>query len=487
MLDRKVDKSNFEMLSKHVTAVLQILPQPLSQQKLVVGVSGGPDSLALLHILCELLSPPQLSVAHLDHALRSESAAEAAFVAATAAAWGCYYHQKQVDVTKLAAENGWSIEEAGRNARYAFFAELAVQEEATAVLVAHHADDQAETVLMNLLRGAGLAGLAGMRPISPLPGRPDLLLGRPLLKVSRKEIEAYCTFHDLHPISDESNTNSDFLRNRVRQELMPLLADYNPHVQRHLLQLSELTAADTEFLEILTHEALQALLLNSVSNWMLLDRPKFLALPLSLQRRVLRRVVGALRPSHSEISFRVIEHARLVVADGVTGTQAPLPGELMLTVRYDQLEIQSVGEAYKPDFPQLVDGSERPLSIPGTIELANGWVLQAKLVKSVDVVVIKANRDLLCVFVDVGEVERLLVRPRQFGERFQPLGMGGKSAAVQDVLVNRKVAAPLRALLPVVALPGHLVWLVGQQIDERVKVTAVAGHIVELHCYKLGA
>ena len=216
------------MLSKQVTAVLKTLPQPPTQQQFVVGVSGGPDSLALLHMLCDLYAPAQLIVAHLDHGLRPESVEEAAFVKATTVAWGCRFHPKQVDVTKLAAENGWSIEEAGRNARYAFFAELAVQKRATAVLVAHHADDQAETVLMNLLRGAGLAGLSGMRTISPLPGRPDLLLVRPLLKVSRREIEAYCETHDLRPISDESNTNPDFLRNRVRLELIPLLADLKP-------------------------------------------------------------------------------------------------------------------------------------------------------------------------------------------------------------------------------------------------------------------
>lgn len=475
------------MLSKQVTAVLKTLPQPPTQQQFVVGVSGGPDSLALLHMLCDLYAPAQLIVAHLDHGLRPESVEEAAFVKATTVAWGCRFHPKQVDVTKLAAENGWSIEEAGRNARYAFFAELAVQKRATAVLVAHHADDQAETVLMNLLRGAGLAGLSGMRTISPLPGRPDLLLVRPLLKVSRREIEAYCETHDLRPISDESNTNPDFLRNRVRLELIPLLADFNPHVQRHLLQLSELAAADTEFLGKLTGDAYHALLLDSGSSWLILDRPEFLMLPLSLQRRVLRQIVEVLRPYQFEISFQVIEQARTAAVDGGTGTQAPLSGDLMLTVRYDQLEIQAVSEVTLHDFPQLVDELQRPLAIPGEIELANGWRLGAKLVKSVDMAAIESNRDLLRVFVDVGEVGQLRVRSRQFGERFQPLGMNGKSAAVQDVLVNRKVAAPLRPHLPIVALPEHLVWLVGQHIDERVKVTAVTGHVVELRCYKQGA
>lgn len=470
------------MLTQTVTAVLQKLPQSITHQKLVVGVSGGPDSLALLHILCDLLAPDQLLVAHLDHILRPESGANAEFVRATAVAWGCNTQQKRVEVAKLAQQNGWSLEEAGRNARYAFFADVAEQAGATAVLVAHHADDQAETVLMNLLRGAGLAGLSGMRPSSPLPGKPDLLLVRPLLAVSRRDIEDYCEANDLHPLLDESNANPDYFRNRIRHELLPFLSDYNPHIQRHLLQLSEIAAADTDLLAELTDETWLDVLHASGDGWIQLDRNQYSLLPLSLQRRILRLVVGKLRPLQTDISFQVIEQARLIALEGSTSRQASLPDGLMLTVRYGLLEIQTSDQSSLSAFPQLVDGEQRPLFIPGKLELAAGWLLQARIVETIDLANIKAQNDQLRVFVDVGETDQLIVRSRQAGERFQPLGMGGKSATVQDMLVNRKVAAPLRDLLPVVALPEHMVWLLGQHIDERVKVTADSKRVVELQC-----
>jgi tRNA(Ile)-lysidine synthase len=156
--------------------------------RLIIGVSGGPDSLALLHLLQTIYPNEQLVVAHLNHRLRPSAADEAQFVAATAAAWQISFHSKKVDVPQLAAEQKLSIEAAGRLARYQYFAELANEMNAGSVAVAHHADDQAETVLMHILRGSGLSGLRGMLPVVPLAGAHSCLLIRPFVDISRADI-----------------------------------------------------------------------------------------------------------------------------------------------------------------------------------------------------------------------------------------------------------------------------------------------------------
>ncbi len=216
---------------------------------LLIGVSGGPDSLALLHVLKSIFSADQLVVAHLHHGWREEAGADAQFVTDTAVTWHIPCHIEKIDVAALAHAASLSLEEAGRKARYDFFARLAEETGAKVVAVGHHADDQAETVLMHLLRGSGLAGLRGMRPVSPLPGMPELKLIRPFLAASRAEIEQYCRENHLQPISDSTNQDTTFFRNRLRHELLPLLRTYNPQIDSHLQQMAAIIEADYDLLD----------------------------------------------------------------------------------------------------------------------------------------------------------------------------------------------------------------------------------------------
>ncbi len=190
-------------LAKHTQAflaeTLRPLARPFTDCRFVVGVSGGVDSLVLLHILAQLVPHDHLLAAHLNHGWRDTAVLDAQFVAQTAAAWGVACAIETVNVVAQAQERGQSLEEAGRQARYRFFARLAHETNATAVLVAHHADDQAETVLLNLLRGTGLAGLSGMKPASPMPEAPEIVLLRPFLTISRADIETYSQQHGLIP------------------------------------------------------------------------------------------------------------------------------------------------------------------------------------------------------------------------------------------------------------------------------------------------
>lgn len=456
---------------------------PLSPREvLVVGVSGGPDSLALLHVLAQGGVHPaaNLVAAYLNHQWRREAAAEAQFVYDTAAAWGVACRLGMADVPALAREWGLSLEEAGRRARYHFLAEIARQEGARVVAVAHHADDQAETILMHWLRGAGLGGLRGMLPIGPLPGARELALIRPLLAVRRTDILGYLGEHDLTPLEDSSNTDTSFLRNRLRHELLPRLAEYNPRLVEGWQGNAAVIAADLALLDDLCQQAWPAVLTAQGEGWMELNRAAWLAQPLSLRRRLLRLALGQLRAGLSDMALRPLEQARLVAETGQVGAQSGLPDGFQLMVDYEVLRL-TAGAGPPTALPQLPDDPSLTLPVPGRVALANGWVLAAQLLADVNLDWIEANRDPWLAFVAAEGIEELTVRPRRPGERFQPLGLGGQSARVKEVMIDRKIPAALRARWPIVATPDHLLWMVGHHLDERRRVTAGTRQVIQLH------
>ncbi|MCB9421671.1 MAG: tRNA lysidine(34) synthetase TilS [Ardenticatenaceae bacterium] len=451
--------------------------------KLLIAVSGGPDSLALLHTLAAIFPPKSLVVVHLNHGWRAEAAEEAEFVQDTAVSLHIPCHIEKCDVISLARAEGLSLEEAGRKARYNFFAQMARQMGAKAIAVGHHADDQAETVLMHLLRGSGLAGLRGMLPVSRLPGAEDLWLVRPLLTTSRAEIEQYCREHNLDPVTDPTNEDTTYFRNRLRHELLPHLASYNPQIAQRLQYLATVTAADYALIEQLTQEKWVAISKESGPDWLTLDKTGWQALPLSLRRSSLRQAVRQLRSDLRDVGFESIEQARLVVERGATGQQATLPGGLLLTVGYDQLTIAAGLEAVPDYLPQVIGETAVSLPTPGQVQLADDWILMAQIVENPDWNQVMRNPDPWQAFV---AAERpLFIRPRQPGEKMQPLGMNGQSNKLKEIMIDRKIPARLRANWPIVAVENHPVWLVGHLIDERVRVTAVSTPIIHLQCYKM--
>jgi tRNA(Ile)-lysidine synthase len=448
---------------------------------LIVALSGGPDSLTLLHLLTQLHPTDKLIAAHLDHAWRPTSAAEAQWVAKTAASWGVTCYIEQVDVIGFAREQGLTLEEAGRTARYQFLARVARQVGATIIATGHTADDQAETVLMHLLRGSGLAGLGGMRPVAAVPGAPDLTLIRPLLGLSRAEILAYCHEHNLTPIEDPTNADTTFFRNRLRHHLLPLLAEYNPQVREHLQTLAAVTAADYDFLTQLTQQTWTDILLDTGAGWLRFGRTKWSQqLPLSLRRSTLRHALSHLRPGLANVGFRTIEQAREVAEHGQVGSQSILPGGINLLVGYDDVTLSAGDQPPLPALPQLPDGGTLLLPVPGRLALANGWSLETTILTEINLAAIQANRDPWLAFIAGASIGELIVRPRQPGERFRPLGMGGAAATVKEVMINRKIPAGLRPRWPVVATAEHLAWLVGHQQDERLKVTEGSDRVIQL-------
>lgn len=447
--------------------------------RLVVGVSGGPDSLALLHQLLSLLDASSLCAAHLDHSIRPGSADDARFVAEKAGEWGVEIRTKRVDVPDLAKQNRLSMEEAGRVARYEFLAEVALAVGARIVAVGHNLDDQVETVLHHFLRGSGLTGLRGMQPVGAFPGMGELTLIRPLLDQSRAEIEAYCEKHGLEPVVDESNTDPAYMRNRIRHHLLPELETYNPQIRSHLVQLAAIISAEDDLLSAQFDAEWPALVIEDGRGWLSLDRRRFQDLPLALQRRAVRRTVEILHGDTSDLSFRSVEQAVEIATRRESGIETVLCGGLSMLADYDTL-LFSAADVKRPcRLPQLSGDGPLPLPVPGRVEMANGWILSAELVsQGAEMSDLEKNPWLAYANLPAGA--SLIIRPRRSGERMQPLGMKGHSTSLQDIMVNRKLSSRFREGWPLVATEHHVVWLTGHIIDERVRVSESSRHVVRL-------
>lgn len=470
--------------------------------RLAVGVSGGPDSLCLLHLLTRLQPELQLAlhVAHLNHGLRGKEAeADAEFVRLQATEWGLPATIAEVHVDAQAAESGMGVEEAARQARYAFLVRVAGEVGAAKIAVGHNADDQAETVLMHLLRGAGLAGLRGMLATQELG---DWLLAagaqagethgavvtliRPLLEVTRAEIDAYCRRHRLKPRLDRTNLDVSFHRNRLRHEVLPSLEEVSPGLRQRLCQLAELASADHALLESALDERWANLIVSESSKAIWLDLAAWRGLPLSLRRSSLRRGVRQLRRSLRDLAFGQVEGARRVAEEGETGVEATLPGGLRLSVAYDRLLI-APGDYVAPpppDWPMLGSDAAVTLALPGRTALpGSDWQAEVILLPAdpETYAAARANPDRWQAFLDADLVgEEIALRPRRSGERFQPLGMGGQSSSVTDFMINNRIPAGWRDRVPILAQPEHLLWVAGWRLDERAKVTERTNRVLRV-------
>lgn len=466
----------------------QHLFQP--HDRVVVGISGGPDSLCLLDVLTLLAAEwrLELHVAHLDHGLRPEAAAEVALVRQAAEARGWPFHTANLDTRAWAAGHKQSLEEAARNVRYEFLARVAGVAEAPVVAVAHTADDQAETILMHFLRGSGLAGLRGMRPKSPLPRSPKpkpqppgsptpVWLARPLLTTTRAEVEAYCAGRGLRPVQDASNLDTTFFRNRLRHVLLPELETYNPNIRAVLSRTATVLAGEYEVLDGL-FDALWQRTVSGAGPQLAFDRERWAELSMPEQRALLRRAVQHLLPDERDLDFTPLDQGVQFSRRAAPGRSCDLLRGLRLKVTAEAIVIGPWG--YRPaptDLPLLEDG-----------RLPAGWQLQSEMLadEGWSPGQVAANPDPWCAYVD-GErlpAEGWRLRARRPGDRFQPLGLGGHSTKLADFLINARIEAALRDRWPLVTAGDAIVWVAGLRLDERFRVTAGTRRVVRLRFLK---
>jgi len=467
---------------------------------LIVGVSGGVDSICLLAILAQYAPTRHLDlhVVHVHHGIRGADAdQDAAFVRDFASRLGLPLTIRHVDIPKLAAQPGVSVEEAARQWRYAILGKEAQRIGTPWIAVAHNADDQVETVLMHILRGTGLAGLRGMRPLTwyahlrlPLvpdqqqPDKHNLWLLRPLLYTRRKDIEAWAREKGLAYRFDRSNLDTTYFRNRLRHEILPLLERVNPQVRNALFTTAELAAADFDVLHPLTQSAWAALRLDEGAGWVRFHLAGWRAQPLAVRSGLLRDAVMTLRRELRDIGFEHVERARqfLEAPNMPAGSEYTLPAGLVIRREYTTFWVgeQDAGPAW--DVPQV----EAPFDIPGpgTYPLGNGWILRVTILPREDVGDSwRRNPNPWVGYFDANTLAwPLRIRVRKQGERIEPLGMPGKHILVSEIMINAKVPRWARARWPLlIGHDGTIYWIVGIRQAHTGRITERTKRIAILH------
>jgi tRNA(Ile)-lysidine synthase len=424
--------------------------------RILLGLSGGPDSLCLLHALARM--GWDVAAAHFDHSLRPESAEEAQMVAGIAANLGVACVIECGDVPAYARGKGLSIEEAARTLRYGFLFAQARRCGAQAVAVAHTADDQVETVLMHLLRGAGLAGLKGMSMRAVLPERDtDMPLVRPLLSTWRCEVEAYCQEAQLHPLQDPSNQNVAFFRNRLRHELIPYLESYNPNIRQGIWRSAQALAGDHDTLQALVETTWAQCLESTGQGFVILDLEFLRAQGEGMQRSLLRRAITVLRPALRDVGFDALRRAQGFVQHPSRSAQLDLLDGLTLSMEQDDLILCEEKAALPFPWPCLEPGYVAQLDVPGRVALPDGWELCAGWG-----VAGKIEGDPWQTSLSLEALRLPLeVRIAQPGERWQPLGMAVGSIKLSDFWINEGLPRRARAGWPLVCSGDQVAWLPG--------------------------
>ena len=463
-------------LCHEVEGVLQEAHVLDDTRPLLVAVSGGPDSLALLHLLHTLSGrhPLSLHVAHLNHGLRGpETEEDAKYVREVADRLSLPVTVEVADVVAFRRERRLSWEAAAREVRYAFLSRTAERVGAAAVALGHTADDQAETVLLHLLRGSGLQGLRGMLPHTVRRSRDGtrrVALLRPLLRVTREETEAYCQALGLTPRFDSSNLEDRYTRNRIRHRLLPSLAQYNPSIREALVRLARTATRDLDFIDRELQQAWPALV--TPEPWGLrVRRDGFLALHPSLQAHLLRRAWEELAGESADLTSTQVEAMMDLVREEGGERSLSLGRGVRFHTGHEEL---TVGR--RPASVPLPPMEPALLSLPGEAHIG-GWHVTARLV---DGPAQMATGEPYRAHLDVAALgDRVQIRPRRAGDRFQPLGMEG-TKRLNEFMIDARIPKNWRDRIPLLEGESGVAWVVGWRIAQWARITEATGQVVEV-------
>lgn len=428
-----------------------------TNENIVVGVSGGPDSMALLYVLLDIRKELNFNiiVAHVNHGVRGDEAlSDQLFVERKANELKIPYYFKNVDMDGYAKEMGITSEEAGRELRYGFFREILESNCGGKIAVAHNKNDQAETLLLRIMRGTGIDGLKGM----------DFLAGdiiRPLLNISREEIEQYISIGKIETVLDKTNLIPIYSRNKVRLELLQYIKDnFNPNIINTLWRLSRTSNIDSKFLEEFTESRYNFIVKKVNKHSIILDGVLFIKENKSIQSRIIRNVISKIMGNLQGISEQNITSLVELFERLETGKQLNLPNGIIGRISYNDLVIEKIEAEVVKDFDYILNIGcnkffELGLNICLSVEEGNKSNKYSKNVKYFDYEKISGD---------------IRIRNRKSGDKFVPFGMNGRKK-VKDYFIDEKIPKELRDRIPLLVDDENIIWILGYATSELYKVT----------------
>lgn len=433
--------------------------------KILVAVSGGPDSVCLLHILDRLAKEMALSlhIVHINHGIRKrEAKREEKFVCYLADRMGLPITVKSLDVPSYARRKRLTVEEAARDMRYRAFESLATKLSAKKIVLGHTASDQVETVLMHLLRGSGPQGLSGISPVRKL-GSTSII--RPLIEVNREEILNYLKENNLTFCLDSSNKKIEYFRNKIRLKLLPLLRkNYNKNIDGALLRLSEILKEENAYWGRVVERVLRRVVSLELGK-ILIDFRNFLRYNVVVQRRVLYRLFGGI------VSLRQIEGIRTLAEKSPQGKRIHLGKRLSVRKKGNFLIFSSFRERRFKKFNYRI-------TVPGKNEIEElNLILDTRIVDFRPV----SDRGTNIAYFDVDKIniKHLMLRNRREGDRFKPFGLRG-TKKLSDFLIDKKILRHLRDRVPLLVEGDDILWVVGIRRADKARITEATRRILEV-------
>lgn len=448
-----------------------------SKDRMVVGVSGGPDSVCLLHVLYQLREGMDLGLiaVHVNHMLRGqESLEDEAFVEDLCAKLDIELITRRIDIEKLAKERRLSLEETGRIERYRLFDAAADSINAQRIAVAHNKNDQAETVLMNIIRGAGLDGLKGMDYIR---GR----IIRPLLGIERTEIEEYCRNYSLNPRIDSSNLKDIYTRNRVRLNLIPYInKQFSADIVNNISKMADLVRDDGDFIEQQIDAIYNKAEIKRDDQEILLNLQDLKECHIAAKRRIIRNSIKKIRGNIKGIANIHIDSIIDLVENGGTGSMLHLPDRVRALKSYETLKI-CLHRCEKEDLY-----FNEKVNIPGTtvINEISGKIEASLIYASAVAFNIKDFTNIsdkgMVQFFDYNKLkEGIYLRNRRDGDIFKPFKSNG-TKKLKKIFIDKKIPVETRNQIPLISKDKEIVWIIGYKISDKFIVTENTKIILKL-------
>ncbi len=460
-------------------------------EHILLGVSGGPDSIAMVHILLKLqkiLGVSKYSVLHVNHGIRPESEEEEQFVVRSMKEAGIdEVVVEKFDVPSISRQMGVSIEMGARFCRHEALERTRERLHADKIALAHHGNDQAEELLLRLFRGSSLEGFEGMRPLEK-----NRRIIRPLLCLSKQEILSYLEDNGLSCVEDSSNSMPCFQRNRVRLELIPLVEDiFKRPVVRLLNRFTDIAAQENDYWEKEITKSWEEICVEETKGKISIDVRKFADLHPALQRRIVRHIFARLRSSSYGVFFGHVEAVRRLMLESQSGRRMKIAGvEIIREGFRNTFFVEATGSHRTDrnfpdnDSPHLATREKIPIPGKRSVVLTEGMylVIETQIhLNNGRLIELAHNERNLIAMMDYQALKKpLYVRTWRPGDRFQPLGMKGHTKKLHDFFIDLKIPKSLRNSIPLIVDGEKICWVIGYRLDERVKVTPDTREILEV-------